>query len=242
MKIALVLFGQPRGILNSSVFDSHKKYILDKYDTDVYCHMWYSDSETKFVASSFVPSNSDLSIIKNSPDIICSRYNPKKVHIDTPRTFEFSEEIQNILDISYKGGWYNKLHYSNYLSQLFSIESAIKLCDNIEKYDFIILTRYDIVIDSFPDLNKLDKNIFYVDQLESGKFNSVLDYRDMVNIFNPKFIRSQYFYTNVETAIKTYIGTSNFNEPSVECLKYNCFLLYHTKEELQKIQLLRHRI
>ena len=41
MKVAIFICGQGRNVLNS--FESIKKNILDVYDTDVYCQLWWDD-------------------------------------------------------------------------------------------------------------------------------------------------------------------------------------------------------
>ena len=46
MKVALLLYGQPRNIDNMKVIESHKNLIINKYDADVFCHTDYSDAGT----------------------------------------------------------------------------------------------------------------------------------------------------------------------------------------------------
>ena len=51
MKVALCIFGQPRFLDNPHPFISHKKYILDKYDVDCYCHLWWKSGIKEFDAN-----------------------------------------------------------------------------------------------------------------------------------------------------------------------------------------------
>lgn len=44
MKIALILYGQPRFINNESVREHYRK-IFELYDVDVYGHLWWSKNE-----------------------------------------------------------------------------------------------------------------------------------------------------------------------------------------------------
>ena len=37
MKVALLLFGQPRNVDNPNSFNSHQKWIFDEYDVDTFC-------------------------------------------------------------------------------------------------------------------------------------------------------------------------------------------------------------
>ena len=45
MKVALLFFGQPRFLENSLPFESHKDHIINKYDTDVFCHTWWAPDQ-----------------------------------------------------------------------------------------------------------------------------------------------------------------------------------------------------
>lgn len=41
MKVALAFFGQPRFVDNQDIINTYKRVILDRYDTDVFGHMWW---------------------------------------------------------------------------------------------------------------------------------------------------------------------------------------------------------
>ena len=53
MKVALLFYGQPRYVDNEEVYNSYKSNILDKYDTDVFCHTWWSETEKEYDYSSW---------------------------------------------------------------------------------------------------------------------------------------------------------------------------------------------
>ena len=38
-------YGQPRFTNNPYCYESHKKFIFDRYDTDVYAHLWWDEDE-----------------------------------------------------------------------------------------------------------------------------------------------------------------------------------------------------
>ena len=45
MKVACLYYGQPRFTNNPYCHESHKKFIFDRYDTDVYAHLWWDEDE-----------------------------------------------------------------------------------------------------------------------------------------------------------------------------------------------------
>jgi len=53
MKVALALFGQPRFVDNQQIIDTYKQVILDRYDTDVFGHMWWKEEDGEYDYSSW---------------------------------------------------------------------------------------------------------------------------------------------------------------------------------------------
>ena len=93
MKVALLLFGQPRNIENLKVFNSHLQHIVNKYETDVFCHTYF-ESNYDFIPSTWSNIN-PIKCNENSINIINDNYKPKKIKVDSPRTFTISKEILN---------------------------------------------------------------------------------------------------------------------------------------------------
>ena len=54
MKIALLLFGQPRNLENPNSFKSHQEWIYDEYDVDTYCHAWWEKGVESYDVSDWV--------------------------------------------------------------------------------------------------------------------------------------------------------------------------------------------
>ena len=54
MKVALLLFGQPRNIDNPNSFNSHQKWIFDEYDVDTFCHAWWDEDVSEYDVSDWV--------------------------------------------------------------------------------------------------------------------------------------------------------------------------------------------
>lgn len=171
MKVALLLFGQPRGIDKEDVLLSHKKFILDKYDTDVYCHMWYSPSQSNYEVSTHAGSTS-TAVIQGSDSIIRTRYNPKEMRVEPPRVFDCETYIRAFEST---GEFKCSANFPNYISQIYSVEQVAKLCmESKLQYDMIVVARYDLVIDSFPELDELNPKFFLLYEYPSKLSRSFL--------------------------------------------------------------------
>jgi hypothetical protein len=242
MKVALCLFGQPRNIENLKVIESHKKWIMSKYDTDVFCHTWYS-RDYDFKRSEWTEKTlSSIKCPENAIELISSNYNPKLLKHDAPMTFELDSSITNCEKFS-KHEWFIKNMPNNYSSQSFSIEEVTKLVEThirntATRYDFIISARYDIIIDEFPDLNTLDKKYFYI-------MNHHPRFPDIFAIFPPRFLNSQHYFEARIGVLKKMrdndLPLDIYWEPSCECIKYNSFLLFHDKSDIRGVYIREHR-
>jgi hypothetical protein len=162
MKIALMLHGQGRNLING--FNSLKK-ILDNYDVDVYCQVWWDDnikSNGYVGARGFYPVNQDV------PEVIKELYSPKKISVNKSHNFlnqndPIYDEYPNLSNIECP----SKEHY---LSQLLSLKIVSNMFNWLD-YDFIIRTRYDIDLISFPNLYEIDNTKFYPAPNEWGTFD-----------------------------------------------------------------------
>jgi len=247
-KVALLLYGQPRGIGQLDVFESHNKHFLSKYDVDTYAHLWWSPGDV-YEASQWDPKAKPPSITSesNTPTIIAERYLPKKILVEPQRKFELSIIEKNLLEKYCKTYNYrDDFNFHNIKSQLFSISAVGKLLRNTirdEKlnYDWVILLRYDIVIDSFSsDLSLLDKNLFYH---RENQWN----FPDLIHIFNPYFLPALNTFYNFEEHLRTITANPPFSnklawEPSPECFKFCSFRKYFPSSRLGVLRFSEHRI
>ena len=48
MKVAVAFFGQPRYVGNPNIINTYKQVLLDKYDCDVFGHMWWQEDGGEF--------------------------------------------------------------------------------------------------------------------------------------------------------------------------------------------------
>lgn len=119
---------------------------------------------------------------------------------------------------------WNERNYSNLISQLYSIQKIsdylyLKILQKY-KYDFIILARYDTILENFPDLLNLDQNKFYIPDNHRG-------FPDMIKIFNPKFLSwARNVYFDIPDVYKGIV------EPTPEEFKRQSFLKRFNQDDI----------
>ena len=226
MKVALLLFGQPRNVDNPNSFKSHQKWIFDEYDVDTFCHVWWDKDVSEYDVSDWV---SEQCIASGNPvEIIESLYKPKSIKVEAPRTFKLSDSLyeKTRQRFGYGHPWSEKT-LSNVSSHLYSIEAAARLIKNPDDYDFIILSRYDNFIHNFPDLTSMSDEYFYISDHHPR-------FPDLMYIFGSRFIETQYTYGRMEMLADKYFHS--FWEPSAECYKYHNFMNQCLPSELFPIE------
>ena len=230
MKVALCIFGQPRFLDNNNPFKSHKKHILDKYDVDCYCHVWWKKGIKEFDANPWAFQSEKCNVTCLDPiDVILSQYNPLRISVEEPKKFQLSEKTFNLTRRAFPTDFrWSETILSNICSHLFTIENSVRLIEHSNKYDFIIVSRYDNYIHSMPNLYKLNISKFY---LSDHHFR----FPDLMYIFGNKFIESQYTFSNIDNLAEKYIN--DFWEPSAECYKYYNYLDKFSLDDLVKIPL-----
>lgn len=163
LKVALTFYGQPRYVKNPHILESYRDYYLDRHDCDVFCHLWWGNSN-KFDTSSWAVCEGEM-ISPDSLDYIKEKFKPVAIKHEEPRSFEFDKLALEYIDGNFTGrkhhpqfgDIWSKKNYSNMLSQLYSIQETSRLAlDHIEKtgvhYDFVALVRYDTILVDQPDL------------------------------------------------------------------------------------------
>lgn len=232
MKIALIYFGQPRFINNAFCFESQKNSIMSQGECDIFAHLWEPtdkgyDFSTWSGLTNVESSNNDIEVFKE-------KWNPKAIL--TEKNMQFASEslydkFQSILP-----GDDEKLYNFNIcLSQLYSLEKAIELYENYvkesnEKYDYVVFLRTDLCIWEFPDLNYLEKDIFYF-----SSFFSFDHFADLCFITDPKYVdglKAFSFVTNEEISFENELHFGN-----AESIKKASFLRKHSIDKLRQIPL-----
>lgn len=208
MKVALCFFGQPRLLNNPYSYLSHKYWILDRYDTDIFVHTWISSENKEFDYADQVKIKSKE--INGSDKIILNKYKPKKYIFEPPIKFELSHQSKEVIkskkeEQKIKWGKYSDFNFTknnenNHLSQLYSMSKSIELID--KQYDWVILSRFDNYIISFPNLFNLDNNELYLDNKYYDPNSDVNNFSDVIMIGGLEQVKSLNLYDNIDNLIK----------------------------------------
>jgi hypothetical protein len=214
MKVALVLYGQPRFLDNPHTASSHKRFILDRYETDVFCHTWWANDvreyDATYVAGGAVaPDPGAISKIEDA-------YLPKRLAFEPPRAFAFPDRARQALasKFEHRGRWTPKIE-NNLASHFYSLETAAGLIDRPSDYDFIVVTRLDVPLSAFPKLWGLSRRRFYVSDAHRR-------FPDFVFLFGPRFIASQKLHSRLEELIARRIDM--IDDACGESIKYANFV------------------
>ena len=212
MRVALLFFGQPRYLDDERPYLQYRKWILDRYDTDVYVHTWFDKTLQSYDVSSWTNIGS-CPVLPDSIERIESLYSPKVLVHEPPQTFQFDEHVSDYIDKKFtdKTDRWTLKNYSNLLSQLKSIQSVARLYQ--DTHDMIVLSRFDCIIDIFPsNLSNLNKDKLYVSDIHNH-------FPDIINCLGSKhldWIRNVYDDTS--------FVYKNVMEPSPEAFKAMSFL------------------
>jgi hypothetical protein len=246
MKIALLFYGQARFIDSPYIINSFKEHILDKYDTDVFCHTWWSEDMNTFISSTNT-ENEDIPVYKNTINILENLYKPKILiaekqinFLDIPFCKKYIEEMMihpKWKDNNWKWNltYKNPKNFFNLCSIAYSKEEIINKFEsycknnNIE-YDFIILSRYDLNIMFFPDLYILNKNKSYIS-------NSHPYWPDELFITNYNNLKGFKIYSYIQHNINNTNLLEGLDRAVVECLKEACFYEYFNKDDVVPINI-----
>jgi hypothetical protein len=236
MKIACLYYGQPRFTANPYCYESHKKFIFDRYDTDIYAHLWWDDENQNQWDRSHVSSDWEYSTwlqMENCPkdrdDLIrfVEKWKPSSLKTENPKEFS-NEKLFSEIKNKFDSERFHRKNFHNQLSQLYSIEQVGKLLgDHKSKYDFIITIRTDLNIWDYPNLEDLNPDKFYLSS-HSAHFP------DLGFIFGQRFTKILNAYTH------TMNGLVNLNEcwaPVAEAFKFSCYNRYYSQNDLMRIPL-----
>ena len=232
MKVALLLYGQPRHLQNQKAFFKHREDILSKYDVDVYAQAWFAPM-AQYDISSWAKEHGSLNahVPFDTANIIMMNYQPLALQLMRPKKFETNIRCEDILEERFAGTkFYSKENISNIYSQLTAIETVAKMVLEQETYDFYILARYDAILDKFPDLNNLSPG-FYLP--EGGHFN------DLIHVFTDQYLE---FFVTLTNSIRDPWITSKMTLPIPELYKFEHFKLFYNETDLKKIDMYAHVI
>jgi hypothetical protein len=231
MNTAIIFFGQPRFVNNLRIFNTYQESILSKYNPDIFCHAWWEKFGENYSYSSWSNIKSEHPVPHNAVEIIQELYKPLVLETQPPRHFSFTPPAAQFLDDKFTGKHPNAEHwnhknYSNILSQLYSIQNAASLLqsyseNNKKIYDWIILARYDTILQNFPDLTKCDPSKFYLPGHHPR-------FPDTIQFFGRKFLAWALNVFNDANIIYPHVW-----EPSPESFKFYSFLRHFAVTDLQ---------
>jgi hypothetical protein len=152
--------------------------------------------------------------INDIPDII-NNYKPKIYILELQKDFkQYYININNysvILQERYKHlhknnsiSQYTNINYQHYFENIFSycysISKSIELISDNINYDLIISLRYDCLIQSDININILNPNLYYTDNI--GRCHSYLFYGDFIAISNKThMLQLQHLFNFLQTNI-----------------------------------------
>ena len=235
MKIALLMSGQPRYVDDTRPFLFFKENVIDKYDTDVYCHGWF-DGSSEYEKAPWSKNSHRLEtnskgdranpVPTNADEIILESYKPRAYKFEEPKEFRFSEGGQSFLDDNFTGkhpeGFFSNLGYSCILSQLKSMQECMNLLE--DDYDAYVLSRYDITISNFiSDISSLDLEYMHLQNIHDR-------FPDGIYIFGKKYLD---WFRNLFDQVQTPGVYTRIPHPSTEQFKRTSFSLNYGMNFIQ---------
>jgi hypothetical protein len=186
MKVAFLLHGKIGGIAGK---DGAGKLIDYRFCRD------------KFYKNIIEPSNADVFIhswSKEQENDLMKIYSPKKAIIEEQRQFKFDESLPWL-------GGKTRAPVRNFLvkSRFYSSQQAMKLKREYEKennfrYDFVMITRYDLIWLTPIDLKELDSDNFYISKINKVNHKRKTVSPHWIKTHHPKSTRynDTYFLSN----------------------------------------------
>ncbi len=166
MKVALCISGQPR--LVKTGFLTHQKFILDKYDTDVFIHTWYDENKDKLNEC-----GGEYEMNQTVIDDVLNLYKPVKVIVENQRT-DLTEITHNHAGppIFPQVSMFYSMMKSNDLKTEHEKENNFK-------YDVVIRSRFDSGLLKEIDLTIIKPNtVVGIDAIDSELLCDWLFYGD----------------------------------------------------------------
>ena len=208
MRIAICISGQPRYLEEGYYFIN--KY-FNNYNVDFFIHTWWEDS---YIDNVFMFTNTkrDGLYDKNTIKKIYKYYNPKKIIVEPQKIFELSNEVN-----------YGGLHPLSVYSMFYSMKCSNELKKTYEqennfKYDLVIRSRFDIVINHF-NLNIMKLNLDYL--YLSGEIHK----GGQINVPNDQFCISSSdnidYYSSLYDNLENYIKAGHKKCVGEQLLKYH---------------------
>ena len=222
MKLAICFFGQPRFLDNEMVYEKYR-HLMDQYDVDVYVHSWIGGTTQSMMVSDWAKQYNIEEQLESSSKIL-SMYNPVTYRFDAPMAQTLSQEVrQRVVSMPY----WSENNERNLLSHLKSYSESIRLVSEPDRYDFILMTRFDAFLFDFPDLQTLDPSRFYL----AGRYRGC--WSDVVQLSGPKFTKAFDVYSAFDHITNRLINTNqNF---TAEAYKRENYTMNYSHDDVRWI-------
>lgn len=136
-------------------------------------HSWYQ-SNTAALTYSFWAGLTEPPVPIKADRFLKKRYPDSKLIIEEPESFmpglPLSKALKDLAD-SGAMGLMQASNFSNVWSQILSISRGLAILrrdPELESFDFVVLTRFDAVITSFPNFRTLKADSLYLSSIVKG--------------------------------------------------------------------------
>jgi len=195
MRLAICFFGQPRYLDNKKVHECYTN-LINRYETDVYVHSWISGKDCEMSVSDWAKKHS-IKECADATEKILSLYSPIKYKFDSPFDGRLTTETRQKASVM---RFYTENNERNLLSHLKSYSESIRLVQNPQEYDFILMTRFDAYLFDFPNLHTLDTDKFYLTKRYDG------GWCDITQLCGSKFAKAFDVYDNFDLITDTLVN------------------------------------
>lgn len=238
MKIAILLPGLIRTFKESPVLDSFNKS-FKSHDIDVFSSIWDIKGNISHGSKSYTSNQEYINqdkILDSDISFIKEKFNIKSLKIDSYDEWSLNnEEFLKNYDTKHPNSGY-QMTKNGIFSQYYQILESFKLIPNVDDYDVVVKSRYDIEFNTinFDDI-KFDNDTYYTgkvirndniptDFLFFGtssfikKFMNIYDYIKNVEPYNPNDIHRVHHTYTPEIMTKKFLIDNGF---SFENLNFN---------------------
>lgn len=233
-KIAVLFFGQPRFAMDQLIVKKRNLFMAPQSDKiDIFAHMWYDQKNLLAQTIKWQVNSEDVQIERGVPELFSNYYKPIQMVVQSPRKFEVSLILKNLLLKRFRHNPQNiNTFISGMVSQLYSMQAVSKLCsayclEHNFQYDLIMFLRYDTIFLEKLNFSEFDQNFLYLDNLPRP-------FPDIWIICGFKYLQwANDLYDGLQDIKPFY----SIIEASPEQLKRSIFLKHFDQQRIKKVDI-----